>query len=309
VDNHALSGFLDTSNEWITTRTGISERKVLSDESLLDLAARASQAALDAAGVRASELDLILCATVSGDTIIPALACQIQREIGASCPAFDLNAACSGFVYALDVAAAYFARKPDIKVLVVAAEAMSRLLDWEDRSTCVLFGDGAGAAVLGAGDALRSIQLTAKGDDSTMRVPGVRSNSPYEQDQGEKSVLFMQGQEVYRFVVNTIVGDLRNVIADASLLEQDIDLVVLHQANARIMDAAANRLHIPRERFASNIQSRGNTSAASIPILLDELWREGRLAPGMTLALCAFGGGLTTGACVLQWQAQSPSVK
>lgn len=305
VHNDRLSEFLATSDEWIASRTGIRERRVLADESLLSLASLAAQRALAQAGVAADELDLIICATMSADNIVPSLACQVQQALGARCPAFDLNAACSGFVYALDMAAACFSRQPDKKLLIIGAEAMSRLVDWTDRSSCVLFGDGAGAVVLAKGRGLKAIRLSASGDDQVMGLPGLQGNSPFRQMAPQAPYLRMQGGEVYRFAVNAMVNDLMQVIQQAGLQGEDIDLVLPHQANARILAAAADRLHIPGERFMQNIHNRGNTSAASIPILLDELHHAGSIKPGMYLAMSAFGGGLTTGACVLQWPGEA----
>ena len=300
VTNDMLSGFLDTSDEWITTRTGIKERRVVTTETLAELSATAAKRALAMAGIEAAQLSYILCATTSADYAIPSLACQVQQMLGASCPAMDVNAACTGFLYALDMADALFARDPNARVLVIGAEAMSRLVDWNDRSTAVLFGDGAGALVLGLGSDLKSMLVTAVGDPDPLYARHADGNSPYAVKR-ERAPLRMDGHAVYRFAVPTIVRDVSAAIARAGMTEDDIDAVLLHQANLRIVDAAAQRLNIPRDKFKTNIQSRGNTSAASIPILMDELQREGHLPQGSVLALAAFGGGLTTGACVLAW--------
>lgn len=300
VTNDMLSGFLDTSDEWITTRTGIKERRVVTTETLAELSATAAKRALAMAGIEAAQLSYILCATTSADYAIPSLACQVQQMLGASCPAMDVNAACTGFLYALDMADALFARDPNARVLVIGAEAMSRLVEWNDRSTAVLFGDGAGALVLGLGSDLKSMLVTAVGDPDPLYARHADGNSPYAVKR-ERAPLRMDGHAVYRFAVPTIVRDVSAAIARAGMTEDDIDAVLLHQANLRIVDAAAQRLNIPRDKFKTNIQSRGNTSAASIPILMDELHREGHLPQGSVLALAAFGGGLTTGACVLAW--------
>lgn len=305
VSNDQLSAFLETSDEWIQSRTGIQERRLLAEESLSELAAAAGRQALERAGIAPDELSLIICATCTPDHLLPSLACQVQQALGAGCPAFDLNAACSGFLYGLDVAAAYLTRDPGARVLLIGAEAMSRAVNWQDRATCVLFGDGAGAVLLTGGEDLLSIRLSARGEDRMMVLPGLQGNSPFSLAEPRSSWLHMQGQEVYRFAVQAVVEELTAAIAAAGLGPEDIDLVLLHQANQRIIEAAAERLPIPGERFASNIRLRGNSSAASIPVLLDELYAEGRLRPGMVLALCAFGGGLTTGACVLRWQGPS----
>jgi 3-oxoacyl-[acyl-carrier-protein] synthase-3 len=300
VTNHDLSDFLDTSDEWIRERTGISERRICVSETLTDLAVAAAEHAMENAGVTPNELDLILCATLRPDTLTPSLACRLQAHFGAECAAFDVNAACSGFLYAMDVADGYFMRKRCRKVLVVAAEAMSKLLNWKDRSTCVLFGDAAGAVVLEEGNDLLSMKLTSKGSD-VLLIPHVEANCPYSERLPQPSYLLMQGHEVFKFAVNAICSDLADVIAEAGVEQSDIDYVLLHQANKRIIDAAKKRLSIPNERFMMNIERFGNTSSASIPLLLDELNRQGVFHKGELLALSAFGGGLTTGACVLRW--------
>ncbi len=302
VTNEQLGCFLDTTDAWIRSRTGIGERHVIVQESLKDLAVQAGLDALRMAGIQASELDLIICATTASDHLIPSLGCEVQSAIGAACPAFDVNAACSGFIYALDIAAGYFCRKPDSTILVIAAEALSRLIDWRQRSTCVLFGDGAGAVVLKSGDDLKAIKLSATGDARTISAKGPKGNSPFALSDDSHPYVSMNGKEVYRFAVSSSVRDLRQVMELAGLAEDDVDLVLLHQANARILDAVASRLGLPQDKFVSNIVHYGNTSAASIPILLDELNRQGSLKPGMVLALSAFGGGLTTGACILRWR-------
>lgn len=301
VTNDDLAKFLDTSDEWIRTRTGIRSRYLCTDETLSDIAVKASLAALENAGVDASELDGIICATARADYITPSEACVIQRGVGASCPAFDINAACSGFLYALDLADGYFARKRMRKILVVACENMSRLLDWEDRSTCVLFGDGAGAVVLGEGDGLLSIRISANGDPDVMNAPNVSGNSPFDGRPAQKSFLSMQGREVYKFAVEAMSTDLEKVIRDAGIRQEEVDYVLPHQANQRIIDAAKKRLAIPEDRYCGNIETYGNMSSASIPVLLDELNRRGTFHPGDILALSAFGGGLTSGACVIRW--------
>lgn len=300
LTNDALSGLIDTSDEWISSRTGIRQRHVLSEESLADLAVTAAEQALVDAGVEASELDLILCSTLRGDFITPSLSCIVEKRLGACCPAYDLNAACSGFIYALDAADGYFARRKVKKVLVVAAEAMSKLVDWQDRSTCILFGDGAGAVVLSEGEDLLSIKLSANGDTDVMAIPNVSGNFP-EAAGGADPYLTMRGQEVFKFAVSSMCRDLAEVIDEAGLTRDEISYVLPHQANLRIIDAARNRLKIPPGRILTNIERFGNTSSASIPLLLDEMNRKGRFQKGDILALSAFGSGFTTGACILRW--------
>jgi len=302
VTNDDLAVFLDTNDEWIKTRTGIRERRICTDETISGLAFDAAAAALQSAGVRAEELDLILCATVCGDYITPSLGCVLQGLLHASCPAFDINAACPGFIFALDVAASYFARRRVRRVLVVAAECMSRLTDWNNRSTCVLFGDAAGAVVLGEGDDLLSIRLSTQSNPSMLRIPNVQGNCPYRPDTTEPSFIAMNGQEVFKFAVGAMCRDLTAVMEEAGLSSAQIDHVLPHQANMRIIESAQSRLDIPRDKYASNIAKYGNTSAASIPLLLDELNRDGRLQPGNIIAMTAFGSGLTSAACMLRWK-------
>ncbi len=301
VTNEELSTMVDTSDEWIRTRTGVQERRVLTDETLVDIALLAARRALDDAGVSSNELDLILCATIRNDYITPTMACMLQKELGATCPAMDINAACSGFLYALDVADGYFARKRVKKVLVVAAEAMTKMADWADRATCVLFGDAAGAVILGEGEDLLSLKVTASGNDEHLFIPNVQGNSPFSNQPRRDPYVYMNGQEVYKFAVASICQDLSAVISAAGLKQEQVHHVLPHQANSRIIEAAKGRLNIPADRYHMNIARFGNTSAASIPVLMDELSRAGTFKKGEYLALSAFGGGFTTGACVLRW--------
>lgn len=301
VTNAELSAFLDTSDEWISRRVGVRQRRVCTTETAADLAYRAALAALETGGTGPEELDLILCATVSGDDVSPSMACTVQGMLGATCPAMDINAACSAFIYMLETAAGFFARGTVKRVLVVGAERMSRILDWEDRNTCVIFGDGAGALLLGAGDAYRSSRLFARGGDDVIKIPHFAGKSPFYENETPKPYVHMNGQETFKFAVGAMCRDLAEVIGKAGLRERDVAWVVPHQANIRIIEAAKKRLDIPPERFCSNIDRYGNTSAASIPILLDELSRGGMLKGGDYLALCSFGGGLSSAACIIRW--------
>ena len=301
MSNDDWAKLVDTNDEWIRTRSGIQERRICTDESITDLCIMAAENALENASVKAEELDLILCSTIRGEYISPAQACVIQKRIGATCPAFDINAACSGFIYALDVAAGYFARKRVKKVLIVSMDNMSNNLDWNDRSTCVLFGDGGGAAVLGEGDDLLSIEIAAQGNTDFIVIPRGENTSPMYQNGSQRPVLYMNGREVYKFAVNAMTNVLKQVMGQAGVTGETVDYVIPHQANIRIIDAAQSRLSIPKEKIVCDIASYGNTSSGSIPIALDELNREGKLKPGQLIAMAAFGGGLTTGGCVLRW--------
>jgi len=301
VTNDELSRLVDTSDEWIRTRTGVRERRVLTGETLTELALSAAKAALADARTEPGELDLILCATIRGDFITPSMACMLQKGLGAACPAMDINAACSGFLYALDVADGCFARKKARKVLVVAAEALSKMTDWTDRSTCVLFGDGAGAAVLAQGEDLLALRVTALGNTEHLVIPNLEGDSPFSEQEGRPSRIHMNGQEVYKFAVASMCADIAAVAEEAGVAQEEIGHVLPHQANKRIIEAAKGRLRIPAERYLMNISRFGNTSAASIPILLDESSRAGVFQKGELLVMAAFGGGFTSGACVLRW--------
>jgi 3-oxoacyl-[acyl-carrier-protein] synthase-3 len=213
-----------------------------------------------------------------------------------------MNAACSGFVYALDIAAGYFARGAVEHVLIVAAEGMSRIIDWSDRETCVLFGDGAGAAVLKKGNSLLSSVIGAQGTHDPLYIPASRGKSPFDETTQEKMFLHMAGKDVFRFAVGAIVKNLEAAAEKAGISLAEIDWIVPHQANVRMLTSSANQLNLPIEKFLVNIQKYGNTSSASIPLILDEASRDGRLQPGQLVAMVAFGGGLTTGACVLKWK-------
>lgn len=302
VTNDDLSRMVETSDEWITKRVGVRERRVCTTESVTDLGMEAARRALEDAGVRPEELDLIIAATISADTISPGLGGMVQNRLGAHCPCFDMNVACPGFVFALDVAAGFFARKAVRKVLVLSAERISGLLDWSDRSTCCIFGDGAGAAVLGEGEDYLVGELHTQGGDNIISIPTAWGNSPFYERPMEKNTVHMKGQETYRFAVTSMVNDIRSVLQKTGLKGEDIRAVIPHQANYRIIDEARRRLpEIPPERFYMNIARVGNTSAASEPILLDELARQGVFSPGDYILLSAFGGGLSSAACVLRW--------
>lgn len=301
VQNHELSQWVDTTDEWITTRTGIKRRHIATDETMLDLAAQASKQALENAGISALELDYIICATMIGDSITPSLACLVQKELGATCPAFDVNAACSGFIYALDVAAGYFARKRAKHVLVIGIDFVSRLNDWTDRSTCVLFADGGGAVVLGEGDSLLGIRLTAKGTSDPLYIPAVDGNCPLTQVKRGNSYLQMDGAEVFKFAVHTLISGLKKLIKEAHLTWEDIDWVLPHQANMRIIQAAIDKLPIPAEKYINTLEEYGNTSAGTIPLSLHDANMKGMLKRGQILLMVAFGGGLTSGTCAIRW--------
>ncbi len=301
LTNDELATFLDTSNEWIKTRTGIERRHILAqDETLTDLAAKAAQRAMQSAGVTSDEIDYVLCATLGGDYITPSLACMVQGAIKAKCPAVDLNAACSGFLYALDIAAGLFCAKRAKKILLVTAEALSRVTNWEDRSTAVLFGDAAAALVLQPGDELKYLHLTSAGDAVSLNAPNQSANLP-GYPEGKKTKFYMDGGEIYKFAVNAICTGVQEALNACGITMEDVNHVLMHQANRRILDAACKRFNIPKEKCPIAINEVGNVSAVSLPLLMDRLNSENAIKKGDTLVLSAFGAGLTTGTAVLRW--------
>lgn len=301
VTNDDLSRMVETNDEWIRQRVGVAERRVSTDEWTSEMATKAAAAALDNAGVKASELDLILAATVSGETISPSVSAMVQHNLGATCPAFDINAACSAFIFLLETAAGFFARGKAQRVLVVGAERLSGILDWTDRSTCIIFGDGAGAAVLTDGDGYLDSTLTVAGGDDVIKIPHFPGSSPFFEREIESPYIHMKGQETFKYAVNAMSGDITALLTRNALTADDIKYIVPHQANRRIIDFTAKKLGIPAEKFYVNIEKYGNTSSASVPIALDELNRAGALEPGDLIILSAFGGGLANGACLIKW--------
>lgn len=302
VTNEMLENILDTSDEWIRTRTGIKQRQLISNEKLEDIAVSASLRALENSGISPRELDFIICSNVVNEYITPALSCIIQGRIGAECPCIDLNGACAGFIYSLDIAESYFASKKDIKnVLIVCAEEPTRMVDWSDRSTCVLFGDGAGAVVVGRGDNVKSIRLSTTSKQESLFQQRVLEDSPFITKDEVSCPLVMKGQDVFKLAVSSSLRDIENVISDSQLTKDDVDHYLLHQANIRIIETIRQSLNQQEDKFPHNIDKYGNTSSASIPILLDELNHQNILKRGDKIVLSAFGAGFTTGACLLYW--------
>lgn len=304
VTNDDLGKILDTSDEWIRSRTGIGARHIAVEETTAGLSAEAARQALKEAGVRPEELDLIIAATISPDHIVPPLSCEIQKDIGAvNAAAYDLCAACSGFVFALNTAQAYIQCGMYQKILIVGAEILSKMMDWSDRSTCVLFGDGAGAAVICADEQglLAGVQGSdgLKGD--VLSCGGRPVCNPFANRQPASQYVRMNGREVYKFAVRTVPKCIEEALSRAGLKPEEISLFLLHQANLRIIDAVAKRLKQPAEKFPVCLEECGNISAASIPILLDTVNKDGKLKRGDKIVLAGFGAGLTWGAAVLVW--------
>ena len=305
LTNHDLEQMVETSDAWIRERTGIEKRHVAGEgETTCDLAEAASRRALAAAGVDVAEIDLIIVATTTADKIFPSTACLLQKRLGIHGPAaFDVQAVCSGFVYALTVADKFIRTGSAKKALVVGAETLSRITDWSDRSTCVLFGDGAGAVVLEASDepGILSTHLHADGKyDELLHVPtGVSQN--YDAVRQGRAFMEMQGNDVFRFAVRTLGKIVDETLAANDMKKGDIDWLVPHQANIRIIAATAKKLNMPMERVVVTVNEHGNTSAASVPLALDVAVRDGRIQRGDTLLLEAFGGGFTWGSVLLKY--------
>jgi 3-oxoacyl-[acyl-carrier-protein] synthase-3 len=309
VTNAELERIVDTSDEWITSRTGIKERRFVGDgETTSSMSVRAGRAALEKARLRAQDVQLVIVGTASPDYLFPATACLVQTELGATkAGAFDVEAACTSFLSALAIARGMIVAGSVENALVIGAETLSRLLNWKDRTTCVLFGDGAGAAVIEASNASVGIESTvlhadgSKGD--LLMVPAGGSKTPASADTVERGLHFitMSGGEVFKLAVKSMADAAEEAIAEAGLTLDDISLMIPHQANVRIIDGVAKRLHFPSEKVFVNIQRYGNTSAASIPIAICEAEATGRLRRGDKVLLVAFGGGFTWGAAVLEW--------
>lgn len=301
VTNDMLSEFLDTSDAWIYPRTGIRQRHVISDERLEDLAISAAKKALDNAGMKAENLDFIICSNVVNEYITPSLSCIIQGGIGATCPCLDINCACAGFIYALDIAETHYKAGKVKNVLIVCAEEPSRMTSWKDRSVCVLFGDGAGAAVLSEGDNIKGVKLSAA--SATDKLYQIRSlePTPYITKEEQDIPLQMKGQDVFKFAVKASSGDIKYLLDELGMNAGDIDHYLLHQANKRIIRSIEEFLGQPEEKFPTNVETHGNSSSASCPILLDECNRKGLLKKGDMIAMSAFGAGFISGAAIMEW--------
>lgn len=305
VTNDDLSKIMDTSDEWISSRTGIRERHLAKEETTASMSVEAAKRAMENAGVTAEEIDLIILGTVSADYVTPSCACEVQAAVGAkNAVAFDINAACSGFMFALNIADAYIQSGIYRTALIIGAETLSKIMDWNDRSTCVLFGDGAGAAVVRADENTGFLAFDLGSDGSRgMVLAGLNrtNNNPLVETSKELQYVHMDGQEVYKFAVTTVPASLHKVLEDAGISAEEIDYFALHQANIRIIQSVAKRLKVSEDKFPISLDHCGNISAGSVPILLDEMNRKGMLKPGMKVAMSGFGGGLTWASAVVEW--------
>lgn len=312
VTNDDLTQLVETSDEWIASRTGIRERHVVSgNETVGDLAIKAAFDALESAGMKGEDIELIIVGTSTPDTIYPAVSCQVQHAIGAKKAAgFDMALACSGFVYGTVIAQQFLATGMYKNALIIGADVHSRYTNWYDRNTCVLFGDGAGAGILVAEEGARNTFFSSnlnvdgsKGKELTLYTPVENCPLVEPRTQPETNTVTMNGREMFKFAVGLVPSSITRAVEDAGLTLEDIDHVVLHQANIRIMQAMSERLGVPEEKLVSHLAKIGNTSAASIPIALNHAVRTGRVKPGDMMVLCGFGAGAAWGSTVLEWTA------
>ncbi|MBA4494737.1 beta-ketoacyl-ACP synthase III [Paenactinomyces guangxiensis] len=309
MTNADLEKMVDTSDEWIVTRTGIKERRIAApDEASSDLAVKAAEKALQHANITAEEIDLIIVATVTPDMAFPATACLVQDRLGApNAATFDLSAACTGFLYGIATAGQFISTGVYNYALVIGVECLSRIIDWTDRNTCVLFGDGAGAAVLGPveeGYGFLSYELGGDGSGGELlKLPAGGSRLPATETTVAERLhtISMSGREVFKFAVRVLGSSTDEALKKAGMTREDIDFLVPHQANIRIIDSAIKRLGLTEDKVVINLDRYGNMSSASIPVALDEVVKQGRIKKGDTLVLCGFGGGLTWGATALKW--------
>jgi 3-oxoacyl-[acyl-carrier-protein] synthase III len=308
VTNDDLSKKVDTTDEWIFSRTGIRQRRVAKEgEVTSDMATAAARRALEMADVKPTDLDLIIVGTISGDTPMPSCAAFVQHKLGAKCPAFDVSAACAGSIYGLTIADKFVKAGAAKKVMVIGVELLSRLLDWEDRNTCVLFGDAAGAMLVGASTDDRGILSTHLAADGSLTeillIPGGGSRHPTSHEVVEKRLhkVKMNGREVFKVAVRSLEETVLKVLDENKMTPKDVHHVVPHQANIRIVDTVLERLGIPREKAVLNIDRYGNTSSASVPVTLDEGVRAGRIKKNDIVAMMAIGAGMTWGSALMRW--------
>jgi len=308
VKNDELSKMIETNDEWITSRTGIKQRRISSGEKTYQIAAKAATEAIKNAGIDKEEIDMIILATITPDFFMPSTANLVQAELGLDdIPSFDVTAGCTGFIYALQIADQFIKSEQSKIILVIGVEVLSKVIDWSDRNTCVLFGDGAGAVIL-KGSNQEGIICTYTGSQGDLKefltLPAVPLKNPFldiPNNNGKPSNISMNGKEVFQFAIRIMIKSISQVLNKSNLSIEDIDYIIPHQANIRIIDYVARKLKIDREKFIINLDRFGNTSSASIPLALDEAHKKKIFFPGNRVIMVAFGGGLTWGAALLNW--------
>ena len=306
VTNDKLSEFVETNNEWIVQRTGVSERRISEGENTSDISTKAAKIALERAGVDAKDLDLIIVATISPDMFIPSVACIVQSNLDADKAAcFDISVACSGFVYALEIANGLMQSMNYKNALIIGAEVLSKVTDWTDRSTCVLFGDGAGAAVLKQSETKGIIKSYLRADGkkgNALTIGGPDIDTPFSKEKVlQDKYIKMNGREVFKFAVGAIEEAINEVIKDTNISLEEVKYIIPHQANSRIIELAAKKLNLNIDKFYLNLDKVANTSSATVPIALNEMYEKGLLNKGDKIILVAFGGGLTYAASIIEW--------
>jgi len=308
VTNGELENIVDTSDQWITSRTGIKERRMSTGEKTTQLALRAAKRAIEQANIKPDEIDLIILSTITPDFFTPSTACLVQAELGLKdIPSFDISAGCTGFIYGLQIADKFIKSGQSQCILVIGAEILSKVLDWNDRNTCVLFGDGAGAALLKKSkkEGIVSTYTGSQGDlEGFLTIPAVSLRNPFFNNHSKienHSYMYMNGKEIFKFATHIMLKSIEIILAENKLTIDDINYIVPHQANYRIIDNVAKKLKVPPEKFYKNMNHFGNTSAASIPLALDEMVRKKMIHEGDRMIMVGFGGGLTWGAILLNW--------
>ncbi len=305
VTNENLEGLVDTSNQWIIERTGISERRISKDEDTSIIASKAALKAIESSGINPEDIELIIVGTVSPDSLVPSVACNVQKAIGASnAMAFDINAACSGFMFGLSIVENFIATGSAKTALIIGAEVLSKIIDWKDRGTCILFGDGAGAVVVTRSEeqgicSINCKSVGAKGESLT--CGGVDLENPYANKISYNSKINMNGKEIYKFAVRVMEQEFNRILKEQSLTKEEIDFIIPHQANLRMIESFSKKTNIAMEKFIINLDRVGNTSAASIPIALDEAAKNNRFRNQDKIMIIGFGGGLTFGSGLIIW--------
>ena len=308
VKNDELSKMVETNDEWITSRTGIKQRRISSGEKTYQMAAKAAKKAIENAGIEKEEIDMIILATISPDFFMPSTANLVQAELGlVDIPSFDVAAGCTGFVYGLQIADQFIKSKQSKTILVIGVEVLSKVVDWSDRNTCILFGDGAGAVILKSSNQ-EGIICTYTGSQGDLRefltLPAVPLKNPFlpiPNNNGRPSNISMNGKEVFQFATRIMIKSISQVLNKSNLSIDDIDYIIPHQSNIRIIDYASRKLKVERKKFITNLDRFGNTSSASVPLALDEAHKKKMFCPGNRLIMVAFGGGLTWGSALLNW--------